>query len=130
MTLLQTLFSFCAEVHLDRPARNTDWMIGIYFLIDGDELGYIGQSLDVQKRVLHHTRRTRFFERHPDEGISSRHAYPFDRAFWMRLPADQLDDFEETLIRALRPKYNTHAPRGCTRGAAILEAMGLSEFAA
>lgn len=61
---------------------------GIYFLCNGKELVYIGQSRNVGSRV----------PRHMDK--------EFDRAFFIPCHINHLLDFERTLIRHFKPPLN------------------------
>lgn len=119
-TALTAIWSFCTLVEPSRPSSPPSEFVGIYFLIRGDEIVYVGQSGDVPRRVAAHYSANRRFRGQPP------HAIPFDRAIAMRLPAGQLDAFESALIRGLRPDFNASAPRTPRdRDAAILEAFGL-----
>jgi hypothetical protein len=62
---------------------------GVYFLCLADEVVYVGQSGSVAHRVKSHVQDKRF-----------------DRVFWMRWPAHDLDRLERAMIRLLGPKYN------------------------
>lgn len=68
---------------------------GIYFLCLGDELVYIGQSVDINARALGH-----------------RHGGPrkkqYDRIFFVRVPREQLDTIEAQFINLFKPKLNKH----------------------
>lgn len=65
--------------------------VGIYFLFKGDEIVYVGQSLNIFHRV----------EGHKAEGSKE-----FDSACFFECPVDKLDEYEIIAIRALAPKYN------------------------
>jgi alkanesulfonate monooxygenase SsuD/methylene tetrahydromethanopterin reductase-like flavin-dependent oxidoreductase (luciferase family) len=69
---------------------------GIYFLIYGQEIVYVGQSVNVISRMSEHARRIKF----------SRYAFaPF--------PAKHLDLVESLYIHLLRPRLNGYeAPNG------------------
>lgn len=62
---------------------------GVYFLCAKGQVVYVGQSVNVTNRVGQHF------------GNKT-----FDAAFFMRLPASDLDFVEGEFIRALEPKYN------------------------
>jgi len=62
---------------------------GIYFLCDGDEVVYVGQSICVAGRVGAHLK---------DK--------VFDYAYCFRVPRSDLDAVESAFIHALKPKYN------------------------
>jgi hypothetical protein len=68
--------------------------IGIYFLLKGSEIVYVGQSRTVYQRI----------ETHKTDGTKE-----FDKACFFECSVEELDDIERTLIRAFGPKYNkTH----------------------
>lgn len=73
-----------------------DWLLdvpefGVYFLLDGEEVVYVGQSHCVNARV----------RQHQSEG-----AKRFDRAVWLSVPEKLLWDIEDAFISVFRPKYN------------------------
>jgi hypothetical protein len=68
---------------------------GIYFLCDGNELLYIGQSVSVSSRISTH-----------------HHEGKFNRVIFMAWPPDDLNDVEGALIRALKPPLNGRTPNG------------------
>jgi hypothetical protein len=68
---------------------------GIYFLCDGNELLYIGQSVSVSSRISTH-----------------HHEGKFNRVIFMAWPPDDLNDVEGALIRALNPPLNGRTPNG------------------
>lgn len=65
---------------------------GVYFLFDGDELVYIGQSKDIQNRV----------QTHMDEGVKKFDSFSY---IYLELPVDR-DVIERGLINEYLPKYN------------------------
>lgn len=67
---------------------------GIYYLIDNDEIVYIGQSIRVYGRVLTH--------------IKER-SKQFNRFAWISIKAEQLNVSEAAQIVAHNPKYNRWA---------------------
>jgi excisionase family DNA binding protein len=77
---------------------------GIYFLCDGEEVVYVGQSVDVYSRVLQHRR-----------------SKQFDRVFWWPVPASELDKIEGAFIRTLKPRLNGPGPLTCE---ATMNAVG------
>ena len=73
---------------------------GVYFLVDGEELVYIGQSVNPIARIGTH--------RSDSKKV-------FTHAFLLPIPHDQLDNVEGALIRLINPKYNSvryGAPNG------------------
>jgi hypothetical protein len=73
---------------LERSA-SYDAPSGVYFLISGDEIVYVGQSINVMSRMEDHARRIKF----------KRFAFaPF--------PREQLDLVESLYIHLLRPRFN------------------------
>lgn len=61
---------------------------GIYFLLDGDEVVYVGQSVNVYSRIEDHTDKR------------------FDRYAFIPCAVDVLDRLESLYIHCLRPKLN------------------------
>ena len=74
-----------------KPIGNIQTMCGIYFLMDGNTIVYVGQSIDVASRVLSHIR-------DPQKR--------FDRACWFPVAKEELNDVEEALIALLKPEQN------------------------
>lgn len=70
---------------------HTDMFCGIYFLCQNEEVVYVGQSVNAVARVKTHESET---------------CGQFNRMFFLRLPAGQLDEAERRFIRALRPRLN------------------------
>lgn len=93
-------------------ARCQEWTpdyCGVYLLISGDEIVYVGSSRFVHAR----------FESHTNDGKE------FDRALWFRVPPESMLAYEGALIRRLAPRYNTSAPAYRGDDAAILAILGL-----
>jgi hypothetical protein len=91
--------------------------VGIYFLLDGDEIVYVGQSTNVLGRIpAHRARRNHKHERHRMQ---------WDRAAWLPLAEHDLDAYEGALIRRLTPRYNAGAPSDTTRDVEICDALNL-----
>jgi len=65
-------------------ARST----GVYFLIDADEIVYIGQSVNVYARIAQHSDKT------------------FDRYAYIPCEADVMDRLESLYIHCFRPRMN------------------------
>lgn len=66
---------------------------GIYFLFDGDEIVYIGQSENIYKRVGTH--------------LSDK---IFDSWNYIEYPDENLDELEAEYILKYKPKYNQSIP--------------------
>lgn len=66
---------------------------GIYLLFDGEEVVYVGQSVDVHSRALAHKNR-----------------FAFDSYTFLRCEADCLNLLEATLVLAFNPKENHKLP--------------------
>lgn len=69
--------------------------IGVYFLVHGDEVVYVGQSVNVYGRVMGHFTG-------PEK--------QFDRATWVPVEREDLDVVESLYIHALRPRLNGAPP--------------------
>jgi hypothetical protein len=66
-------------------------LCGIYFLVQGDEVVYVGQSVNLHSRISSH--------------IADGHKQ-FDRVFFRRAAPAELNPLEARFIRVLRPKLN------------------------
>lgn len=66
-------------------------IVGVYFLINGNELVYIGQSTDMAKRITAHKNEKRI---------------TFNRYSFVECGIDELDIIESLYIHAYRPKKN------------------------
>lgn len=76
---------------------------GIYFLCDGMEVVYVGQSVAVFNRVSSHMYLT--------EGKYDYKKFDHARVYYVPCPKDELTETERYWIRTLRPKYNrAHKP--------------------
>lgn len=69
---------------------------GIYFLFDGEDIVYVGQSTEVELRI----------QKHRKEGRKK-----FDSWNFIECPATWLDDMETDCIIHFDPKYNKSLPR-------------------
>ena len=70
---------------------------GIYFLIQGKEIVYIGQSKNVMARLAAHDRR--------------KGAGEFEEFSWIKCPSEFLDEFEARCIFAFLPRLNKAFPK-------------------
>ncbi len=61
----------------------------VYFLLDGDDVVYVGQSVSLQTRIISHKKDKKF-----------------DRVVYISCDRERLDEVEGTFIRALKPKFN------------------------
>jgi hypothetical protein len=68
---------------------------GVYFLLRQDEVVYVGQSLSVLTRI----------ETHRRQGVKV-----FDRAVYLTMPEEVLDEAEGAFIKLLQPEYNGAGP--------------------
>jgi hypothetical protein len=66
-------------------------MTGIYYLIDGNEIVYIGQGVNVWGRIGTHI---------------AENSKVFDSFFFVFVPSEDLDDYETNEIIKYNPKYN------------------------
>ncbi len=69
-------------------------MTGVYYLFDGAAVLYVGQSLDVEKRVRQH---------HADKQID------FSGYFVDSCEPAKLNELEAKAIEEFKPKYNVRA---------------------
>lgn len=113
----QSRFFDPIEMGLEDPteirsrASRIEKVSGVYFLFDGDELVYVGESGDIYGRVQSH------------RAVAQTGGKKFDHAAFMEYPAEQRKKVEASYIRKYRPKYNfvhkpwvfaSKAPRGNT----------------
>lgn len=68
---------------------------GIYFLLDDDEIVYVGQSKNIQARFENHTKSNKIF----------------NRWFYIFCDIEDLNKTEAYYILMLRPKYNIAIPK-------------------
>lgn len=68
--------------------------IGVYFLLDGDDVVYVGQAVDVYSRIGQHKDKR------------------FDRYAFVPCPVDALDMLESLYIHCLRPRLNGEQSNG------------------
>lgn len=125
LTILERTFRPAVPLAL-RARRTLPFKCGIYFLVDGDDIVYVGSSTDLDSRLYQHTLDRR--------SAKPRTAKRWDRARWLPLPERVHGYYEGALIRALRPRYNRGAPRHVGWDNEILDGLGLpthdDEFAA
>ena len=67
---------------------------GVYFLLEGNEIVYVGQSTHVYSRIAQHNDKT------------------FDRYAFIPCPPDKLDRLESLYIHYLRPRLNGNTSNG------------------
>ena len=86
----------------------------IYFLICNNEVVYIGQTIDVKRRIAEHCR-TRiadpsYLDRtYGEKRIKFREGMRFDSARYLAVDGDMLDELERRFIAAFRPRHNRSA---------------------
>lgn len=114
MNPLKALSSWLREIPVPEP-RPTH--TGVYFLISRGTVVYVGQSLDVERRMIAHWSSTRSRNR-----VVRRR---FDRALFIPLAVEDLNAYEGALIRALRPKYNRVATTRGARDEEVLAVLGI-----
>lgn len=78
---------------------------GVYFLLDGDEVVYVGQSVNVYSRIGQHTGKR------------------FDRYAFVPCPIDALDRLESLYIHCLRPRLNGMQTNGANCAPITLTAL-------
>jgi hypothetical protein len=89
------IWSFKNSEHLQRHSVGTPFVYpGVYFLLQGEEVIYVGQSTDIPSRVLSH-RRTK----------------DFDRYATMPVPRDWLSEVEAEYILHYQPELNRSLPK-------------------
>jgi hypothetical protein len=111
------LLALFKEVRLDfsKPETRT-----IYILTSADEIVYIGQTGDLQKRLSAH-RDGQFWAK----GVSRVEPKEFDRVFTLSVPVADVLAFEGALIRRFSPRYCDRSGRDESRDAEILRLFDL-----
>lgn len=80
----------CGEEGLN--LKGIELRSGVYFLYDKEELVYIGQASNITRRILEHI----------EQGLKV-----FDTVRYSLVPVTNLNSVEMTLVKALKPKYNS-----------------------
>ena len=78
---------------------------GVYFLLDGDEIVYVGQAVNIYSRIAQHTDKQ------------------FDRYAFVLCDVDMLDNLESLYIHVLRPKLNGNQTNGAKIAPLSLEKL-------
>ena len=78
---------------------------GVYFLLDGDDVVYVGQSVNVYSRIGQHTDKR------------------FDRYAFVPCHVDALDKLESLYIHCLRPRLNGMQANGASCAPITLTAL-------
>ena len=82
---------------------------GIYVLVlDEYNVCYIGQSVDVKRRILQHWNKKNYFD---GTGIDMFGAYDTTRIFALTCPKDNLDNIEYDMIQTVNEKYTLNVIR-------------------
>jgi hypothetical protein len=87
---------------------------GVYFLCDGDEVVYVGQSVSVPARVMGHIQESR---------RPAGKTFDPTRIFYLPVPEGELRRVESEFIGRLQPKYNGETRRNYHAAGAAEEAM-------
>lgn len=91
-----------------RTVRLVEYPPGVYFLVQGDAVIYVGQSVAPLLRIASHQKEK-----------------DFEFAFYVPVPVERLDEVEGAFIRFLAPALNRGAPAERGRDQAVLEEFGL-----
>lgn len=81
---------------ITRRAMSFDRIVGVYFLLQDDEIVYVGQSTNIMTRLSNHK-----FEA----------TKLFSRVFVMECPEAHLDRLERLYIDKFKPRYNSAMPK-------------------
>jgi hypothetical protein len=121
---LDIIASQCRPLDLGPRVRTG----AVYFLVSGDEIVYVGQTLNVEQRIAWHVEQSKIPTIVDDK---TKHEWPnhrckvFDRAFALDVPEARLRPIENVLIRRLWPRYNRRATNHVGDDNQILASMGL-----
>lgn len=77
-----------------RAAKTYSRTSGVYFLFKGDDLVYVGQSVDVHARLKHH------------RGAGFLYTQWWDRVAVIECAPRRLEAMENAYILALKPRFN------------------------
>lgn len=84
-----------SESEIKRFAQPVVRECGVYFLLDDDEIVYVGQSTDIEARIsVHYNQKKKRFNRYT----------------YLSCSAEYLNDIEAHYIVHLAPKYNVKLP--------------------
>lgn len=78
------------EQEIIAAAEEYPLITGVYFLIQGDEIVYVGQSLDIMARIAQHRNNGKVFSKFT----------------YIQVAPEHLDDVETEYIVRFWPKYN------------------------
>lgn len=82
------------------PTEDPPAACGLYFLLKGDEIVYIGMSRDICRRIYSHER------------SRANYLIAWDSCRCVRLPESEIEALEARYIQALQPLYNIIGARG------------------
>lgn len=106
-------------VNLIRNGAKSIWfgdepVPGVYFLLDGAEVVYVGQSRDIEQRVRGHCKRSLGYQLADDAvvgGGCANRRMQFESAYYIEVDVEMLTEIERRCIDLFKPKYNaTHKP--------------------
>lgn len=100
------------EMSLETLPRREERRGFIYFLVAGENVLYVGQTIQVELRIV----------RHLTVG-----EIPFNRVFWIEVSYSDLDLVEGALIRSLWPPHNRRAPKYAGRDNEALAMVGAAQ---
>ena len=113
--VLEALSQTFRAIDVPTGIPRTSGQPGIYLLVAGCEVVYVGSSAHVEHRLYTHSLKQ------PDQKR-------FDRAMWLPLPLAVHPHYEGAFIRALRPRHNGTAPRHRGHDLEILEGFGIAQL--
>ena len=93
---LQRRYQIKPKGHLLEQAKSVESFCGLYFLIEKNEIVYIGQSSNVIARIHAHSGNKR---------------KPFDSFAWLPCNKNDLDEMETAYISFFEPIYNGRIPQ-------------------
>lgn len=113
---LESISAICREISIDIERR---WNPGVYLLIRAGDVVYVGQSKDVDQRVLFHV---------SDQRRRRRGHMKFDRILAMPTRMKDRRKIEAALIRRFAPIYNVNCGAYDGRDNSILKKLGLVPY--
>ena len=109
-TLISDLDSIIRDARAAAKPFEQERAAGVYFLFQGDELVYIGESSDIPRRLRAHS------ANNGRRGGNKGKRVGFDRVAWFL--TDRRKELEAALITKLAPKLNASADYRSNRGPA------------
>lgn len=90
----ERLYDIFREEDIVSQSMPVEKICGVYFLVNGSRVVYIGQTIDIEDRVREHIQHGKIFERY----------------FWVPCHPEDRRRLETAYILMINPPENVHAP--------------------